>query len=203
MGDAKSRYYTLLPYKLIPDPDYIEDFHLSYLSILGNGVTFCNVISKPDMEPTLYNDQLKTLVGTDLEKQKKNSESGWRIVTKDWQEPGCIESNCELLEGIINYCNEHGWTPVLVTTPIHESFNAAFSKEFLQKFFQRINSVRDKTGNPLYLDYSHDARFVGDPLLFLDNNHLNRAGAQKFTLIVYDDLISHGLLKRNYSSITR
>jgi hypothetical protein len=45
-----------------------------------------------------------------------------------------------------------------------------------------------------YFDYSHDSRFENNFLLFRDGDHLNTAGAEKFTAIVISDLQAGGLI---------
>ncbi|MEG0517033.1 MAG: hypothetical protein RR523_15440, partial [Cetobacterium sp.] len=58
--------------------------------------------------------------------------------------------------------------------------------------FNYRKRIKSKIGRlkikPIYLDYSHDARFERDLNLFLDDDHLNEKGAKKFTTIILNDL---------------
>ncbi|MDD3719689.1 MAG: hypothetical protein PHP28_13630 [Actinomycetota bacterium] len=97
------------------------------------------------------------------------------------------EFNLPYLYGIIEYCQEHGFKPLLVTTPFTRYYNEVFTEEFYRDFHAKVTKIQEKYGIP-YIDYSHDPRMTEDLGLFVDSNHLNAAGSKVFTKLLLSDL---------------
>lgn len=85
----------------------------------------------------------------------------------------------EQLYAIIRYCKEHGLTPVLITTPFSDYYNAPVPEDFLDRFYGTVNRIASDT-DVNYYDYSHDERFSENLTLFSDSDHLNPEGAAYF-----------------------
>ena len=50
-----------------------------------------------------------------------------------------------------------------------------------------LNSISKKFNIP-YLDYSHDVRITYNPMYFLNSDHLNDSGKERFGRIVFNDI---------------
>ncbi len=93
---------------------------------------------------------------------------------------------------MINLLKAKNITPVLITTPYMSEYPDTVqekSPEFFGQFYGLINKICDETGVKYY-DYSRDARFKSDRTLFHDTDHLNKAGAAKFTEILFGEIIN-------------
>lgn len=65
----------------------------------------------------------------------------------------------------------------------------------MEKFKQEINKISEGNNIP-YLNYSHSNQFQSKVDLFLDTDHLNLVGREKFTKVLIDDLKQIDILKR-------
>jgi hypothetical protein len=105
-----------------------------------------------------------------------------------------------LVSQMIDFCYANNIRPVLVSTPIASVLNNIYMEktpDFFDDFYRFTSELQEAYPGLPYFDYSHDPRFENDFLLFNDCDHLNAAGAEKFTAIVLSDLQAGGLL--NYS----
>ncbi len=91
------------------------------------------------------------------------------------------------IRNMIQDCQKNGFRPVLVTTPLLKEFNAYFDDAFMEKFRADCQAYADAYGIP-YLDYSHDARFIERPDLFVDGDHLTTEGSVQFMRIFFEEL---------------
>lgn len=92
----------------------------------------------------------------------------------------------EMLTGMIQYCLENGYKPVLVVTPVSRHLNDLFSDEFLEKVLYENIREANMQGVP-FLDYLKDERFQ-DEKYYLNADCLNHEGRRKFTKIVIEDI---------------
>lgn len=96
--------------------------------------------------------------------------------------------NRALLADFIRTARARGIRVMLVTTPAYRTYRAAVNPLMEAAFRQDLSSVLGETGSRgvLYRSYYSDRRFaLGD---FVDSDHLNAAGAAKFTRILEADL---------------
>ncbi len=106
--------------------------------------------------------------------------------TEDGYTP--LQEDIDYLIEIIRLCKAHNVTPVLLTTPFLSEYSALAPEDFLvmqQETLDKICTAEDV----VYLDFSHDRRFIGRYELFINSDHLNHNGALYFT-----DLLLSGAL---------
>ncbi len=100
----------------------------------------------------------------------------------------------QLLCSTLNFIKKRGYRVILITTPYTELYNIAVGENNFQKrIYDNIKKIENILGeNFLYLDYSHDKRFVDNLDYFMDSNHLNEKGAEYFTKILLEDIKNKG-----------
>ena len=98
------------------------------------------------------------------------------------------------LKSILNFCEEKGFRPILISTPQTSFYNKQIGDEnYHKRIYDNIKKVEIQLNKKyLYLDYSHDKRFVNNLEYFMDSDHLNEKGAEYFTEILLFDLKSQG-----------
>ena len=109
--------------------------------------------------------------------------NGVRIVNREE-----VDALCAL----IAYCRELDATPVLIVTPLLSEYLREAemqAPEFAAQFDALVGKILDDTGVKYY-DYSHDPRFIDQPRLFANSDHLNKAGAEAFTAIVMEEVVN-------------
>lgn len=100
----------------------------------------------------------------------------------------------QLLCSTLNFIKKRGYRVILITTPYTELYNIAVGENNFQKrIYENIKKIENILGkNFLYLDYSHDKRFVNNLEYFMDSDHLNEKGAEYFTKILLEDIKNKG-----------
>lgn len=104
------------------------------------------------------------------------------------------EEEIEAVYDMIKLCKEIGARPVLVTPPFLAEYTDEVMKNdphFLEDFYGVTEEIKNNTGVEYY-DYSFDERFVGKYELFMNTDHLNKAGAEYFTDIIWDEAVLGG-----------
>lgn len=108
-----------------------------------------------------------------------------------------IEStNSELginqLKNMINFCLTNGYKPILITTPFTNFYNIEIGSEnYQERIYKNLKEIEKHYQEKyIYLDYSHDKRFINNLEYFRDSDHLNEKGAEYFTKILLNDLKS-------------
>lgn len=98
------------------------------------------------------------------------------------------------LKEILEFCEEKGFRPVLISTPQTYLYNEQIGeKNYEERIYDNIKEIENKMNKKyLYLDYSHDKRFENNLEYFFDDDHLNEKGAEYFTEILLNDIKSHG-----------
>ena len=92
-----------------------------------------------------------------------------------------MDDNVGILTDTVNYCLDHGFVPILVSTPINHVLNVMFTDDELEKYFySNIEKVVASTGVE-YLDYSHDPDFSDNNGYFSNADHFNSVGGKAFT----------------------
>lgn len=110
-------------------------------------------------------------------------------------EPAMPDGNPVMLDAyrkILAMCAENGWNAVLVTPPYPEDYNDCFSEEILGRFRALTEGLSAECGVE-WLDYSTNAEFAKRLDYYMDIDHLNAAGAGRFSEIVQADLAELGL----------
>lgn len=100
----------------------------------------------------------------------------------------------QLLCNTLDFIEKKGYRVILITTPYTELYNIAVGENNFQKrIYDNIKKIENILGkNFLYLDYSHDKRFVNNLEYFMDSDHLNEKGAEYFTKILLEDIKNKG-----------
>lgn len=98
------------------------------------------------------------------------------------------------LKDILNFCEEKGFKPILISTPQTYLYNQEVGeKNYQERIYDNIKEVENQLNKKyLYLDYSHDERFINNLEYFSDDDHLNEKGAEYFTEILLKDIKNHG-----------
>ena len=98
------------------------------------------------------------------------------------------------LKEILNFCEEKGFKPVLISTPQTYLYNEQIGdRNYQERIYDNIKEVENQLNKEyLYLDYSHDERFINNLEYFSDDDHLNEKGAEYFTPILLNDIKAHG-----------
>jgi hypothetical protein len=187
----KPRYYRILPTSLIPDGRLMESIQFSKFPVLSAGTNLLSVIS--DRMP--QTSRLYTNEAVAIDKRRLGADR-FKIWKKEFTDHGdqTIGSKKAVLSEMIRFCQAHGITPVLVTTPITEELYTLIPNQWKTRFYSTMDEVLASTDYPLYLDYSQDSRFTGSLTLFSDGDHLNPLGRSVFTETVIGDLRDQGKL---------
>ncbi len=94
---------------------------------------------------------------------------------------------------LISYLEKKKYNIIIITTPV-TSFYINEVEEIDKNIFKKrisdnLNEVLNKIDKKIiYLDYSHDSRFIYNHKYFFDGNHLNKEGSKYFTKILLNDI---------------
>lgn len=192
------RYYKILPRDMIKNYDIKTDFFVNYFPVLAEGE---NIIEFIHQEPVSETVRLwdRCFSKNEAEEQAlqrymehivddKFDRNGERIVNRNEK---------EALKSMITFCLKNGTKPFLVTTPYTYEYTKTIEEsdpEFFMDFYGVIDGIIKDTGVSYY-DYARDERFLNDYNLFMDLDHLNRAGALKFTDILISETV--GITKKD------
>ena len=97
-----------------------------------------------------------------------------------------VDKNEQYLREIVKECKSRDLTLVLITPPCRKLYNEMMNEKQYDKMKDIIKSIEDDYG-VTYLDYLQDNRFVEDD--YYDSNHLSEYGAEKFSIILNEDLL--------------
>ena len=176
------RYYHFLSPKNIPDYDPYVDIITNRLPILSAGEDILQLF--PTLNTVLTAHAADD--GIDVEEFARRANDRYSRHF-DNKEEYFIPERIQELYNIIDYCKEHGITPVLITTPYSKYYVDLVSQDFLQEFQATVNTITNDT-DVNYYDYSHDERFYEHLEQFSDSDHLNEEGAVYFTDILWDEV---------------
>ena len=199
---SQKRYYLYLDREYIKDFTYETLINAKYLPVLRSGEFIIKDLINDreldvadqltDNEETVNGEAELTADGdseyTAEERREMDKEITQHAVSRaeSWRAGYMtagrifIKENVALLTEMVDYCYEHGFRPLLVTTPIYYSLNERFGEEELDTCFVKpMQEVIDATGVP-YLDLSHDPQFTHTPEYYSNSDHLNETGAAAF-----------------------
>lgn len=180
------KYYHFLSPKNIPDYDLYTDIVTTRLPILSAGEDLLKLL--PGFSPSLKVFAAESS-GMDEAAMAEFSEQAAARYDRHFnnKEELFLPQREEQLLSLIDYCKEHEFTPVLITTPFSVYYNNLVSEDFLGQFFATVNRIASDTG-VRYYDYSHDARFCENLVYFSDADHLNEEGAAYFMDILAEEV---------------
>lgn len=203
------KYYHYLSPKNMPNYDLFTDIVTNRLPILSAGEDLLKLLPKTSLTafaaeeaavnrteslPSSASDESAAAENTDAPAMDEAAvaEFANRAAQRfdrhfNNKEEYFLPEREEQLYAIINYCKEHGITPVLITTPFSSYYNAPVPEDFLNRFYGIINRIASDTGVNYY-DYSHDERFSENLTLFSDSDHLNPEGAAYFMDILTEEV---------------
>lgn len=185
------RYYAFInDYKKIRDFSYKNLIIYKLIPIFSAGKNFEYIYSKEkkiseqnQMLIQRRNEVLAKGKKMFIEGEKKSSDH--KFLTYESQ----YNKNKKILIDMIDFCKKKGFKPILITTPYSEEYNDSFDAKDYYDFYKNISDIQKKEGIP-YFDYSHDERFQSNKMLFLDVDHLNLTGREKFSKIVLKEITS-------------
>ena len=115
----------------------------------------------------------------ELETHAAGRSVSWRLAYMNLYS-SYMDSNTQLLTDMVNYCYDHGFEPILVTTPVYTALNEEFSDEELDEYyFSNVKKVAENTGCR-YIDLSHDEEISNNPDCFGNSDHLSVYGSVVF-----------------------
>lgn len=176
------KYYHCLSPKNIPDYDLFTDIVTTRLPVLSAGEDLIKLLPDLNLALTVFaqedgidETEFANLAAQRYDRHFNNKENYF------------LPERSDQLLSIIDYCNEHKITPVLITTPFSSYYNVLVSNSFLYDFYSTIDGITADTGVSYY-DYSHDERFYDNLYYFSDPDHLNEEGARYFTKILEEEI---------------
>lgn len=176
------RYYHFLPPEYIPDYDPYIDLVTHKMPILSAGEDILKLL--PDLKLSLTAQAADD--GIDEEEFARRAAERYSRHF-DHKEEYFLPERIDELYAIIDYCQSHEITPVLITTPFSKYYRDLVSDEFLQQFNSTVTKIASDTGVNYY-DYSADERFRDNLDYFSDSDHLNEEGAEYFMDILRDEV---------------
>lgn len=192
--DQRARYYRFLDKQHMDYYSGGEKILFSFIPVLTADNTLIHIIK--DIPP---NDRSTSMTVQELDVYCDKKYTSWTGTTPLQAEMGeaGFSYNKEWVSKIIELCYAHDIQPVLVSTPITSILNRIYaerSPDFFDTFYRFTRELQEAYPSVPYFDYSHDSRFENDFPLFFDGDHLNAAGAEKFTGIVVSDLQAAGVI---------
>ena len=176
------KYYHFLSPQNIPDYDLFTDIVTTRLPVLSAGEDLLKLLPDLHLALTVFAQE----DGID-ETEFANRAAQRYDRHFNNKETYFLPERSDQLLSIIDYCNEHKITPVLITTPFSSYYNALVENSFLYDFYDTIDRIVSDTGVSYY-DYSHDERFSDNLIYFSDPDHLNEEGARYFMGILEEEI---------------
>lgn len=197
-ANKNARYYSILPASAIKEYDP-KTARLSRIPVLANGPdTVKNVIRaiQERWDGRMDGNGIYWETTTDAADARADAvlAAERHLLGGQLNEEGERILNQEELDSLykmIALCRKRGATPILVTTPFLSEYNEEVGRiapDFFEDFHALLAQVQRDTGVE-YHDYSADSRFCGEYSLFMNSDHLNRAGARRFTGILLDEVL--------------
>ncbi|HEV7475486.1 MAG TPA: D-alanyl-lipoteichoic acid biosynthesis protein DltD [Pyrinomonadaceae bacterium] len=90
-----------------------------------------------------------------------------------------LEHGCESLK-------RRNISVVFITVPVHHTYYDQINVTSYQRMQETIKQITEKYGVP-YFNYLRDDRFTTED--FIDSDHLNKRGAEKFSRILNEDVV--------------
>ena len=183
------KYYHCLSPKNIPDYDLYTDIVTTRLPILSAGEDLFRLLPSFSLSLKAFAAEDNPNGGMDEAAVAEFANRAAMRYDRHFnnKENLFLPEREEQLLSLIDYCQKHGLTPVLITTPFSSYYNTQVSGEFLDRFYGTVNRISSDT-NVSYYDYSHDKRFQENLTYFSDSDHLNAEGAAYFMEIIAEEV---------------
>lgn len=205
-----AKYYTFLSPRYIPNYDPYVDIVTHRFPILSAGEDMVKLFPKLSLrsfaaESSSPENNIPSITSvTEIEFCKK----AWNRYNRHMKgkETYFMQERIDNLYDILEFCEEKGITPILITTPYTNYYFGQAPMDFKEEFHNVIGSIAADTGVSYY-DYSEDERFGSHLEYFSDADHLNTEGAALFMSIIgqevpeFRDFLSH--TDPNYSTATK
>lgn len=193
--DAK--YYSFLSPRYIPHYDPYVDIVTHHFPILSAGEDIVKLL--PSLSLRAFAAESTPEGGnrpSDEEFLQKALDRYSRHM--DHKDEYFLPERIDNLYAILGFCEDHGITPVLITTPYTRYYYGQASVEFKGQFRSLISSIASECGVSYY-DYSEDERFSDHLEYFSDADHLNDEGAALFMDIIKQEIPEFAdFLSRNH-----
>lgn len=199
-GDFESknrRYYKILPKEKVKDYHLETDIYVRIFPVLSayeNILKTALQAARGNRESVMEEWDKKASDIPLLENARAAAER--HVITDKLDESGnriCNQEEISALYRLAALCRESGARPVIVTTPFLKEYQDAVREadtSFQEDFYRLMEEIAESTGAEYY-DYSSDERFAGHPELFMDSDHLNKAGAEQFVEILVKEVIAY------------
>lgn len=102
--------------------------------------------------------------------------------------PEHVAENVRYLDEMLGALKAGGVRAVFVTTPTYRSYSEGMNPEAYRRMQGEVEALRRKYGLEDF-NYQNDPRFT--PEDFADSNHLGTRGAEKFSLILRDEVLKN------------
>lgn len=202
--DSDAKYYEVIPRKNLYDWQLIDAIQFAWFPILGNRQNAIDAlewsvigVEKKGEESALEDIVVENANAIDMQtKEPTQVLEGWeyddmivegyrraRSHQTDTQEHG---DNYYALINMIEICQERDIQVVLTTVPTLPCYYEGFDSEYLEKFYEDVNSISDIYDVP-YWDYTGDERFLSDYREYLDTDHMNSLGATHFLKVFMEE----------------
>jgi hypothetical protein len=100
--------------------------------------------------------------------------------------PKHLAANLTRLQDIVRELRRDGVSVVFITTPVSRFYRDGINKDAYQRMQTAMRKLSASEGFP-YRNYMFDGRFTDSD--FADGDHLNSAGARKFTHLLRDEAL--------------
>jgi hypothetical protein len=86
----------------------------------------------------------------------------------------------------LEFCKKNRLKAMILVTPLSSYYLEYIPSKFFTQFNTIVGEIASDYGISIY-DYSQDPRFVNDISLFINSDHLNIKGSEKFTKLLFGD----------------
>lgn len=97
-----------------------------------------------------------------------------------------IENNTQVIQNMINFCNQSLFRLWIVAVPLTDELNSVFQKDFIDMTIYQI--IRNLKGEYSFLDYREHPAFRNINLYRDTCFYLNEEGSKKFEQILFEDM---------------
>jgi hypothetical protein len=106
---------------------------------------------------------------------------------------GDMDANVAALQRVCELLKQRNVSIVFITVPVHQTYYDQINATSYQRMQATMKRISERWGVP-YFNYLRDSRFKKDD--FVNSDHLNREGAEKFTRILNEDVVKTDTLSR-------